>query len=99
MAVPSGVVISNNPVPVVGAQFCVPYIVDLAMVRKVMNITDGNFVVTDAHGNLIFKVEGVFLSLLDRRVIVNGTGNPIITLRQKVRNFSFLYHRLPKILG
>ncbi|KAL4309412.1 hypothetical protein GQ457_01G024040 [Hibiscus cannabinus] len=44
-----------------------------------MTITDGNFVVTDVNGNILFK----FLSLHGRRVLVDGAGNPIVTLKLK----------------
>ncbi|KAK8479205.1 hypothetical protein V6N13_093188 [Hibiscus sabdariffa] len=74
----------NNPVPIIGPQFCTPYPVDLAIIRKVLTITDGNFVVTDINGNILFKVKGKFLSLNGRRVLLDGAGNPIVTLKQKM---------------
>ena len=73
-----------TPVPIIGPQYCELYPVDLALIRKVMIISDGNFVVTDTNGNVILKVKGAILSLRDRRVLIDGTGNPIVTLRQKV---------------
>lgn len=74
----------TSPVPVIGPQYCVPYPVDLAIVKKVLTISDGNFVVTDINGNVIFKVKGKLLSLRDRRVLLDGAGNPIVTLREKI---------------
>ncbi|KAL4311412.1 hypothetical protein GQ457_01G024250 [Hibiscus cannabinus] len=73
-----------NPVSIVGPHFCAPYPVDLAIIRKVLTITDGNFVVTDINGNILFKVKGKFLSMHDRRVLLDGAGNPIVTLKQKM---------------
>ncbi|XP_030928005.1 protein LURP-one-related 15-like [Quercus lobata] len=73
-----------TPVPIIGPQYCELYPVDLAIIRKVMIISDGNFVVTDTNGNVILKVKGAILSLRDRRVLIDGTGNPIVTLRQKM---------------
>lgn len=71
-------------VAVISPQYCCPYPVDLAIVRKVMTITDGNFVVTDINGNILFKVKGVFLTFIhQRRVLLDGAGNPIVTLREK----------------
>ena len=72
------------PVPIVGPQYSVHYPVDLAIVRKVLTITDGNFVVTDVNDNPMFKVKGKFMSLHDKRVVVDANGNPIVTLRRKV---------------
>ncbi|GAY32177.1 hypothetical protein CUMW_000980 [Citrus unshiu] len=71
-------------VAVISPRYCCPYPVDLAIVRKVMTITDGNFVVTDTNGNILFKVKGVFLTFIhQRRVLLDGAGNPILTLREK----------------
>ncbi|OMO50978.1 hypothetical protein CCACVL1_30092 [Corchorus capsularis] len=72
-----------NPVSIIGPQFCAPYPVELAVVRKVLTITDGNFVVTDINGNILFKVKGAFLTMHDRRVLIDAAGNPIVTLKQK----------------
>ncbi|GMY25632.1 protein LURP-one-related 15-like [Fagus crenata] len=84
MAEPSAPLV--NPLCVISPYYCAPYPVDLAIVRKVLTISDGNFVVTDAKGNIIFKVKGVLLTLLhQRRIIVDAAGNPVVTIRQKVR--------------
>ncbi|XP_027352221.1 protein LURP-one-related 10-like [Abrus precatorius] len=73
-----------HPAAVIGPQFCAPYPVDLAVVKKVMTISDGNFVVTDINGNVVFKVKGSLLTLRDRRVLIDAAGNPIVTLRRKI---------------
>ncbi|XP_062094849.1 uncharacterized protein LOC133800800 isoform X3 [Humulus lupulus] len=73
---------------IVGPQYCASYPVDLAIVQKVLTITDGNFGVTDVNGNLIFKVKGFLLSLRDRRVLLDAAGRPIITLREKALAFT-----------
>jgi uncharacterized protein YxjI len=73
------------PIPIIGSQYCAPYEVNLAIVRKVLNITDGNFVVTDVNGTVIFKVTEKVLSLRGRRVLLDGAGNPVVTIREKVR--------------
>ncbi|KAK3020880.1 hypothetical protein RJ639_047192 [Escallonia herrerae] len=73
---------STVHVSVIGAQFCVPYPLDLAIVRKVMVSTGGNFVVTDASDNIMLKIE-VRSALHDRRILFDAAGNPIVTLKQK----------------
>lgn len=78
-----------NPVCIIGPQFCCPHPVDLAIVRKVLSMTDGNFGVTDVNGNILFRVKGAFLSLHDRRVLLDVAGYPIVSLRQK----TFSAHR------
>ncbi|MBA0634178.1 hypothetical protein Godav_029484, partial [Gossypium davidsonii] len=73
-----------NPVSIISSHFCAPYPIDLAIIRNVLTISDGSFVVTDINGNIVFKVKGAFLSVHDRRVLLDGAGNPIVTLKQKV---------------
>ncbi|KAK8516034.1 hypothetical protein V6N13_093201 [Hibiscus sabdariffa] len=73
-----------NPVSIIDPHFCAPNPVDLVIIRKVLTITDGNFVVTDVNGNILFKVKEKFLSLHGRRVLLDGAGNPIVTLKLKV---------------
>ncbi|KAK9290472.1 hypothetical protein L1049_008642 [Liquidambar formosana] len=84
MAQPIGSTPLASPVPVISPHFCAPYPVDLAIVRKVLTITDGNFVVTDVNGNVLFKVKGPVFSMHDRKVLLDVSGNPIVTLRQKI---------------
>ncbi|KAJ6812555.1 protein LURP-one-related 10-like [Iris pallida] len=69
---------------VVGPQYCAPYPVDLTVTRKAISLTDGDFAVTDANGNVIMKVRGKLLSLRDRRVLLDAAGNPIISMQQKI---------------
>lgn len=73
-----------NPVSIISPHFCSPYPIDLAIVRKVLSITDGNFVVTDINGNIVFKVKGAFLTVHDRRTLLDAAGNPIVTFKKKV---------------
>ncbi|XP_012569043.1 protein LURP-one-related 10-like [Cicer arietinum] len=72
------------PTVIFGPQYCAPYPLDLAVVKKVMTISDGNFAVTDVNGNIVFKVKGSLLTLRDRRVLVDAAGYPIVTLRRKI---------------
>ncbi|XP_007017093.2 PREDICTED: protein LURP-one-related 10 [Theobroma cacao] len=80
---PSGLAYAN-PGSVIGPQYCCPQPVDLAIVRKVLTITEGNFAVTDMNGNIMFKIKGKFLSIHDRRLLLDAAGNPICTLRPKI---------------
>ncbi|KAL8102111.1 protein LURP-one-related 15-like [Apium graveolens] len=71
-------------VVVVGRQFTAPYQVDLMIVHKLMTMSGGNFGVTDANGNIMFKVKGKALSLRARRVLLDAAGNPIVSFQQKI---------------
>ncbi|CAK8542069.1 unnamed protein product [Lathyrus sativus] len=72
------------PTTIIGPQYCAPYQLDLAVVKKVMTISDGNFAVTDVNGNIVFKVKGSLLTLRAHRVLLDAAGNPITTLRRKI---------------
>ncbi|XP_004302601.1 PREDICTED: protein LURP-one-related 15-like isoform 2 [Fragaria vesca subsp. vesca] len=76
---------ANPTVAIISPSFCTPYPVDLGIVRKVLTITHGNFVVTDVNGNTVFKVKGAHLSLRDRRVLLDAAGYPIVTFRKKMK--------------
>ncbi|KAF8041981.1 hypothetical protein BT93_A0546 [Corymbia citriodora subsp. variegata] len=45
---------------VIGPQYCIPYPINLGMVKKLITIIEGNFAVSDCAGNKIFKVKHVF---------------------------------------
>jgi len=77
------------PTTIFGPQYFAPYPLDLAVVKKVISISDGNFVVMDVNGNIVFKVKGSLLTLRDRRVLVDAADNPITTLRRKVPSTLF----------
>lgn len=82
---PGTIAYAHPAVAIVSPHFCSPQPVDLAIVRKVLTITDGNFVVSDINGNVIFKVKGAHLSFRDHRILLDTAGYPIITLRKKVK--------------
>ncbi|XP_028767570.1 protein LURP-one-related 10-like [Neltuma alba] len=71
------------PMAVVGPQYCCPYPVDLAIVRKVLTVAD-QFTVTDLNGNVVFKLRASVLTLHDHRVLLDAAQNPVVTLRRKI---------------
>ncbi|AED90386.1 LURP-one-like protein (DUF567) [Arabidopsis thaliana] len=88
-AYPQGSGPSGAPTPqaggvVVDPKYCAPYPIDMAIVRKMMSLTDGNFVITDVNGNLLFKVKEPVFGLHDKRVLLDGSGTPVVTLREKM---------------
>jgi len=74
----------QQPCVIVGSKYCSPNPVGLAIVRKVMKITDGNFVITSADGKLLFKVKDPLFSLHGKRILLDCSGAKVLTLRGKV---------------
>ncbi|MED6162771.1 hypothetical protein PIB30_073690 [Stylosanthes scabra] len=68
---------------IVGPQYCAPYNVDLAIVRKVLTLAD-SFSVTDINGQTLFSLKGSLLTLRDHRVLLDAAGRPVVTLRRKL---------------
>ncbi|KAF6146458.1 hypothetical protein GIB67_037758 [Kingdonia uniflora] len=48
-----------------------------------MNVTGGNFKVTDINGRIVFKTKGQLLTLHNRRILYDVTGMPI-SMKEKV---------------
>jgi uncharacterized protein YxjI len=73
-----------QPRAIISPKYCLPYPVDLACTRKVMSLTDGGFLVTDVNDAVIFKVKEKLFSFKDKRTLLDGAGNSLVTVTQKV---------------
>jgi uncharacterized protein YxjI len=80
----SGAPAPPAPLPVVGHQFCAPYVVPLTVTKKALSISDGDFAITDANGGLVLKVKGSIFSLRHRRVLLDAAGQPLLSMQEKV---------------
>ncbi|KAL1191993.1 Protein LURP-one-related 15 [Cardamine amara subsp. amara] len=69
---------------IVDPRFCVSYPVEMAIVRKVMKLKGGNFVITDVKGKMLFKVKDPVFGLHDKRILLDGSGSQVLTLREKI---------------
>lgn len=74
---------NQQPSGIINPKYCAPYNVDLAIVRKVLALTD-SFTVTDVNGKIVFNLKGSLITLHDHRVLLDAAGEPIVTLRRKV---------------
>ncbi|XP_072968457.1 protein LURP-one-related 15-like [Typha angustifolia] len=75
---------------VVGSQFCLPHPVQLTVAKQNVSITDSDFAVTNVDGVVIFKVKRELLTLRGRCVLLDGVGNPVVTMKKKIRS---IHHR------
>ncbi|CAH1446028.1 unnamed protein product [Lactuca virosa] len=71
------------PIAVVSRRYLAPCPVNLTIVREVLSLVDGNFAVTNGNGDVVFKVQGK-VSPLRRRVLVDASGNPIVSFQKKL---------------
>lgn len=90
MAFPAASGAPPPPLPVVGHQFCAPYVVPLTVTKKALSLSDGDFAITDANGALVLKVKGTIFSMRHRRVLLDAAGQPLLSMQEKV--FS-MHHR------
>ncbi|KAL2548908.1 Protein LURP-one-related 15 [Forsythia ovata] len=69
--------------PVIGPHFCVSHLVHLLIDKKAFTLRSTRYLVTSADGNLMFKVKKFPLSFHGTLVVLDTSGNPVITLRPK----------------
>ncbi|KAL2525911.1 Protein LURP-one-related 15 [Abeliophyllum distichum] len=69
--------------PVISPRFCVSHPVHLFIDKKAFTLRSTRYLVTSADGNLMFKVEKFPLSFHGTLVVLDASGNPVITLRPK----------------
>ncbi|KAJ7950077.1 Protein LURP-one-related like [Quillaja saponaria] len=74
----------SNPVVVVSPDYSSPNPVNLTMVKKLLNVSDAHFAVTDVNGTLIFKIKGAVLNFRERRILVDAAGTPVASLKSKL---------------
>ncbi|KAI3507307.1 hypothetical protein L1887_22249 [Cichorium endivia] len=74
----------GKPICVVSPQFVLPHPVDLVSGKKLLTLSDGNFGLTDVNGNLMFKVKKKLLNVHGKRLLVDATGNRILTFQKKL---------------
>ncbi|RDX90137.1 Protein LURP-one-related 15, partial [Mucuna pruriens] len=68
---------------VIGPSYCAPYPVQLEIVRSVNTVSD-EISVKDIKGNTVFNLERAPFSGHKRCILLDPTGNPIVTLRRKI---------------
>ncbi|GJS55228.1 protein LURP-one-related 15 [Tanacetum coccineum] len=81
----------SNSDTIVSPQFLAPYPVDLTITRKEMTFSLGNFSVTDANGNVVFKVKPTKFSVRDRHSLLDAADNPILSF-QKMMHKKYNVH-------
>lgn len=72
---------------VVDPRFFSPFQVDLAIVKKMLSVADGNLTcVLDVNGNVILIIKDKNYSLRDRHILLDASEIPILTFQKKHRS-------------
>ncbi|CAH2053826.1 unnamed protein product [Thlaspi arvense] len=69
---------------IVDQRFCAPYPVDITIVRKLMRLKPGNFVITDVNGDMLFRVKDPVFGFHDKRILLDGSASPVLNMREKI---------------
>ncbi|KAJ8511535.1 hypothetical protein OPV22_001969 [Ensete ventricosum] len=69
---------------IIGPGFCVPYPIDLTFFVDAARLNYDHLAVADINGNVVFKVEAQKWSLRSKMVVVDASGKPVISMRQKL---------------
>ncbi|URD81911.1 hypothetical protein MUK42_02614 [Musa troglodytarum] len=77
---------SPRPDAIVDPRFCVSYPIDLTFFIDAAWLNCHRLAVTDTDGNVVFKVEADKCSLRSRQVVVDASGEPVISMQQKLRS-------------
>jgi hypothetical protein len=77
---------SRGAVVVVAPQYCLPYAVSLAVTKKVLSFSGGDWTISDPAGNILFRVDGKVWTVRDRRYLLDAAGYKVIRMQHKVSN-------------
>ncbi len=77
---------SSGAVVVVAPQYCLPHAVSLAVTKKVLSFSGGDWTIRDPAGKILFRVDGKVWTVRDRRYLLDAAGHKVIRMQQKVSN-------------
>ena len=63
--------------------------IELTVSKNVLSLSGEGFTISDAEGNVAFKMDGHTLSLRDRCTLLDHNNHPILTARKKVKLLHF----------
>ncbi|KAJ8511536.1 hypothetical protein OPV22_001970 [Ensete ventricosum] len=76
----------SRPDAIVDPRFCASYPIDLTFFVDASWLNRDHLAVTDTNGNVVFKVEVRKRSLRSWQVVVDASGKPVISMREKLRS-------------
>ncbi|KAL5698921.1 hypothetical protein ACHQM5_029892 [Ranunculus cassubicifolius] len=87
MAEEPSIPLPNQAINIINPKYCLSTPINLFIRRKIKDITNLKFVITNEIGNVIFKVKPVISSrtLHETHLLVDDQDHPLLTIRRKIR--------------
>ncbi len=77
---------SSGAVVVVAPRYCLPHAVSLAVTKKVLSFSGGDWTISDPAGKILFRVDGKVLTVRHRRYLLDAAGHKVIRMQHQVSN-------------
>ncbi|KAH9574184.1 hypothetical protein CY35_01G042900 [Sphagnum magellanicum] len=68
---------------VVAPQYCLPHELSLAVTKKVLSSSRGDWTIRDPEGNILFRVDGTVRAVATRRDLLDDKGYKLIHMQRK----------------
>ncbi len=77
---------SSGAVVVVAPEYCLTDAISLAVTKKVLSISAGDWTISDPAGNILFRLDGKVWTLRNRMYLLDAAGYKVIWMQRKVSN-------------
>jgi hypothetical protein len=77
---------SSGAVVVVAPRYCLPHAVSLAVTKKVLSFSGGDWTISDPAGKILFRVDGKVSTVRHRRYLLDAAGHKVIRMQHQVSN-------------
>jgi hypothetical protein len=75
---------SSGAMVVVAPEYCLPSAISLAVTKKVLSFSGGDWTISDPAGNIVFRVDGKVWTVRNRMYLVDAAGYKVISMQRKV---------------
>ncbi|EFH49546.1 hypothetical protein ARALYDRAFT_908632 [Arabidopsis lyrata subsp. lyrata] len=79
----------NTNVVVVSDVFCCPYPLELTVKKNCKGLSGAKLAVVDLESNVVLRVDGPHHSFNKKRVLRDNAGYPLLTMREKVIDYTY----------
>ncbi|KAH8933663.1 hypothetical protein BDL97_18G041800 [Sphagnum fallax] len=83
---------SSGAMVVVAPEYCLPSAISLAVTKKVLSFSGGDWTISDPAGNIVFRVDGKVWTVRNRMYLVDAAGYKVISMQRKILSFHAAWH-------